>query len=138
MGNRVCGHHQLEAVDARQEVVVNVCGPAAFLPLFNKSLVDKANDCADECACADRRIEYLDFVPSIRQFSGVSKTICESEIGFENIVYGADDKSHDWKRGIVRAHFLAKLGIVLFQEVLVKMDDRILALRRAVFLEILL
>src|SRR3990167_9634230 len=138
MGNRVRGHHELKSVNARQKVVMDVRWPTAFLSLFEKSLVNKANDCANECASADRRIEHLDFVPSVWQLRCVREAVRKAEIRFEYMIDGANDKAHDRKRGVVCAHFLAQFRVVLFQEVFVEVNDGVLSLRSAVFLEIFL
>src|SRR3989344_3749566 len=54
------------------------------------------------------------------------------------MVNGANDKSYDRKRRVVCAHLFAKRRIVLFEKVLVEMNDGVLSLCRTVFLEILL
>src|SRR3989344_7681562 len=138
MRDGVRSHHEFEAMNTRQEVVVDICGPAAFLSVLDKPLIDKAYHCADECPRADCGIQHLDFMPSVWQLGCIREAVREAEIRLEYMVHGANDEAHDRKRRIVRAHLLTQFGVVFFQEIFVEVNDRVLPDRRSVLFEILL
>src|SRR3989338_936650 len=102
--------------------MVHVCRPSALLSSVQEFAIYSAYHLADECPCADGRVERLDFVSSVRQLCGVRESVCQAEIGLEYVVDSADDESHNGKRRVVGTHLFPKLGIILFEEVFVKVN----------------
>lgn len=133
----VARHHQLKAVEARQEVVIHVRTPPSLLGLL--SFVDEANGLIEEGARPHGHVEYLDavegtsflyhvsFVVLVADYlvycRSVGEAVVDAKLTLEEVIQSADDKPHNGERGVEDAHLHFLLWIILAQEVFVEVND---------------
>ena len=132
MGDGVAGHHQLEAVEAGDEILLGVALPQALLG--GVALVDVADDFGQKGAGAGGGVENLqavDFFVGADGFAAaafglfgggnlyfdggftvVAQALGDVQMVFEGVVGGVDDKLHGCLRGVPYAVDFAQLGIV--------------------------
>ena len=134
VADRVGRHQQLEAEQARQQVLAHVVRPRAAESLLRDRPADQRDDLAQEGTGAGRRIE--DQHPRARpRFSVrrldldggvVGEAVGEAELVAQQPVDAADDVGDDRLGRVVDAAQFAQLRVVGGEEVLVEVHDRIL------------
>ena len=138
MGDGIRGHEQLEAEEARQQVLVDVVAPRAELLLPLELLANEIEHAIEEGGGAGGGIEdedamrgFLDLLfplpPSDGDGAAVGEPVLEAELAFQQEVEALDDVVHHRLRGVIDAAQFAQLWVIRLEEGLVEVDDGIAA-----------
>ena len=154
VGDGVAGHHELEAVEAGDEVLLGVALPQPLLGGI--ALVDVADDFGKEGAGAGGGVEDLQavdffvgadgFAPAAfglfgggnlhfdGGFAVVAQPLGDVQMGFEGVIGGADDKLHGRLRGVPYTVDFTQFWVVFGKEGFVEVDKGVVGL--GVFAEV--